>query len=165
MNFNLKIIAFTRLFWVPATALLCSFLLLSGCGDTDEKKQDPAPKTHEVQIRCTRQGLNTSLGAKLYVISRVPNDNGPAVHLNDNLDGEIGIKTYLPFLALAKQDYTVTLSFTNVQGTQQVPSDALLKAEIFIDGQIRKTVQIDATTRPGVNSYVTASATVLYSEM
>ncbi|MCC3156430.1 hypothetical protein LJ737_04230 [Hymenobacter sp. 15J16-1T3B] len=143
--------------------LLPLTLLLSSCGD-DDKKDDPKPATtHQVVVRYNGQNIN-GLGAAVSAGSVSPSGTATS-YFSDNLATTTNISEQKPqpFTIPAGDDFSVTVSFTNVRGTQRAPAGATLYAAILVDGQVRKTVTIDNTTAPG-NAYVTASAKILASE-
>ncbi|GAB2965427.1 hypothetical protein GCM10027048_38940 [Hymenobacter coalescens] len=146
------------------SALLLPLLLLSSCGDDDEKKADPKPATtHSVVVRYNGQNI-TGLGAQVSAGSTSPGGVTTA-YFFDDLASRTNVSEQKPqaFIIPAGDDFSTTVSFTAVRGTQRAPAGAVLRADILVDGQVRKTVSIDNTTAPG-NAYVTARATILASE-
>lgn len=138
-------------------------MLLSGCGD-DEKKDNPKPKEpHIVVVRYNGQNIN-GLGGQVSAGSISP--TGTTIpYFNDNLATATNISEQKrqEFMIPAGDDFSVTVSFTNVRGTQRAPANAVLRADILVDYQVYKTVVIDSST-PAGNAYVTASAKILASE-
>jgi|GEM_PF-5692661 len=142
--------------------LVLLFATASACGDDEGKQADPAPTSHSVAIHYIGAGLN-NLGAR--IAAGIIPPSGPSQSLL-NIDPIPGAQVDVTTAASTvptSSDFSVTVDFTTVKGTAKAPAGAYLKAEIIVDGKVRKTVQIDSTTPAGA-AYVTGNATILSKE-
>jgi hypothetical protein len=143
--------------------LLPLTLLLSSCGE-DDKKNAPKPATaHSVVVRYNGQNI-TNLGAQVSAGSISPNGTGTS-YFSDDLSAQTNVSEQKPqpFVIPAGEDFSVTVSFTNVRGSNRAPAGAVLRADILVDGQVRRTTVIDSST-PAGTAYVTSRATILASD-
>jgi hypothetical protein len=147
-----------RLFTLFLLLGLSSGLLLTAC-----KKKTVAPKPHFVEVRFAGANL-TSL--QPYISAGSTQRGGPGVvnHYHQfptdaNFNGSTGL-LQVP----AGYDFTLNVSMMAIRPPQRVPAGASLKAELVIDGQVRKTLVMDSNTNSLDQYFCTDFVSLGYDE-
>lgn len=135
--------------------------LIMSCGG-EQKKDDPAPKTHTVLVEYFANQVPTSLGATVASRSTLPDgtqpDNINSVTISGN---EVGSYTAT---VLESRDFTVKASYLTLGSAGlPYPYDANFRVQIKVDGKLRRNIGVTGVVPPG-ETYPTISYVVRSTE-
>lgn len=129
----------------------------------EQKKADPAPKTHTVLVEYFANQVPSSLGAMVSSRSTLPDGTQP-----DNINAVTTISgnhvgSYTADV-LEGRDFTVTASYRTL-GTAGLPYpyDANFRVQIWVDGKVRRNIGVTGVISPG-DAYPTISYVVHSTE-
>lgn len=141
----------------PLLVLLLT-LLLSACGDDEQKTSDPQPRLSRT-LKVVYSGQNLAgLGAHIDVISKSA-QGVETPFISEDIPENTITQTKPAFTVPEGNDLTVTIMLTRVPSGQRAPTGTSLEAQLLDGDKVVRSLQLDKTT-PSVNGLISAKLAI-----